>query len=133
MPEGIRALEAYPGGRKVRELKWLRVTGRYEYDNAAPADMAEKLRAFYARDAIVITRETKRGEGQMDIVPAISELHVRPEARFVTVEAVVSAQDPTLNPDHLVAALHQLAPELAPDFAAFTRQEVYTEDMQIFR
>ena len=57
----------------------------------------------------------------------------RPEARFVTVEAVVSAQDPTLNPDHLVAALHQLAPELAPDFAAFTRQEVYTEDMQIFR
>lgn len=77
MPEGIRALEAYPGGRKVRELKWLRVTGRYEYDNAAPADMAEKLRAFYARDAIVITRKTKRGEGQMDIVPAISELHVR--------------------------------------------------------
>ena len=77
------------------------------------ADMAEKLRAFYARDAIVITRKTKRGEGQMDIVPAISELHVRPEARFVTVEAVVSAQDPTLNPDHLVAALHQLAPELA--------------------
>ena len=118
---------------QVRELKWLRVTGRYEYDNAAPADMAEKLRAFYARDAIVITRKTKRGEGQMDIVPAISELHVRPEARFVTVEAVVSAQDPTLNPDHLVAALHQLAPELAPDFAAFTRQEVYTEDMQIFR
>ena len=101
MPEGIRALEAYPGGRKVRELKWL--------------------------------RKTKRGEGQMDIVPAISELHVRPEARFVTVEAVISAQDPTLNPDHLVAALHQLAPELAPDFAAFTRQEVYTEDMQIFR
>ena len=98
----------------MRELKWLRVTGRYEYDNAAPADMAEKLRAFYARDAIVITRKTKRGEGQMDIVPAISELHVRPEARFVTVEAVVSAQDPTLNPDHLVAALHQLAPGAGP-------------------
>ena len=130
LPERLTAV--MPEG-KVRELKWLRVTGRYEYDNAAPADMAEKLRAFYARDAIVITRKTKRGEGQMDIVPAISELHVRPEARFVTVEAVVSAQDPTLNPDHLVAALHQLAPELAPDFAAFTRQEVYTEDMQIFR
>ena len=133
MPEGIRALKAYPAGRKVRELKWLRVTGRYEYDNADPADMAEKLCAFYAQDAIVITRKTKRGEGQMDIVPAISELHVRPEARFVTVEAVVSAQEPTLNPEHLVTALHQLAPELAPDFAAFTRQEVYTEDMQIFR
>ena len=42
----------------MRELKWLRVTGRYEYDNAAPADMAEKRRAFYARDASVITRKT---------------------------------------------------------------------------
>ena len=109
------------------------MTGRYEYDNADPADIAEKLRAFYAQDAIVITRKTKRGEGQMDIVPAISELHVRPEVQFVTIEAVVSAQEPTLNPDHLVTALHQLAPELAPDFAAFTRREVYTEDMQIFR
>ncbi|MFR7767761.1 MAG: TIGR03936 family radical SAM-associated protein [Oscillospiraceae bacterium] len=133
MPEGIRALEAYPAGRKVRELKWLRVTGRYEYDRADPAEMAQKLSAFYARDAIVITRKTKRGEGQMDIVPAIAELHIRPEETCVTVEAVVSAQEPTLNPDHLVAALQQLAPELAPDFAAFTRQEVYTEDMQIFR
>lgn len=69
MPEGIRALEAYPAGRKVRELKWLRVTGRYEYDRADPAEMVRKLSAFYARDAIVITRKTKRGEGQMDIVP----------------------------------------------------------------
>ena len=133
MPEGIRALEAYPAGRKVRELKWLRVTGRYEYDRADPAEMARKLSAFYARDAIVITRKTKRGEGQMDIVPAIAELHIRPEETRVTVEAVVSAQEPTLNPDHLVAALQQLVPELAPDFAAFTRQEGYTEDMQIFR
>lgn len=124
MPEGIRALEAYPAGRKVRELKWLRVTGRYEYDRADPAEMARKLSAFYAQDAIVITRKTKRGEGQMDIVPAIAELHIRPEETCVTVEAVVSAQEPTLNPDHLVAALQQLAPELAPDFAAFTRHEV---------
>ena len=120
MPEGIRALEAYPAGRKVRELKWLRVTGRYEYDRADPAEMARKLSAFYAQDAIVITRKTKRGEGQMDIVPAIAELHIRPEETCVTVEAVVSAQEPTLNPDHLVAALQQLAPELAqPLFAHF--------------
>ena len=85
MPEGIRALEAYPAGRKVRELKWLRVTGRYEYDRADPAEMARKLSAFYAQDAIVITRKTKRGEGQMDIVPAIAELHIRPEETCVTV------------------------------------------------
>ena len=69
----------------------------------------------------------------MDIAPAVSELHVRPLERFVELEAVVSAQEPTLNPDHLVGALRQRAPELAPDFAAFTRKEVYDAKMKIFR
>lgn len=133
MPEGVTVLEAYPAETKVKYLKWLRVTGRYEYDNADPAAMAGKLAEFYAQESIVITRKTKRGEGQMDIVPAIAELHVRPLERFVELEAVVSAQEPTLNPDHLVAALHQRAPELAPDFAAFTRKEVYDAEMKIFR
>ncbi len=33
MPEGIEALEAYPGGRKGRELKWLKLAGTLEYDS----------------------------------------------------------------------------------------------------
>lgn len=133
MPEGVTVQEAYPAETKAKYLKWLRVTGRYEYDNADPAEMAGRLAAFYAQESITITRKTKRGEGQMDIVPAIAELHVRPLERFVELEAVISAQEPTLNPDHLVAALHQCAPELAPDFAAFTRREVYDAEMKIFR
>ena len=48
-------------------------------------------------------------------------------------EALISAQEPTLNPDHLIAALRQLAPELAPDFAAFTRRQVYFENGEVFR
>ena len=32
MPEGIRVLEAYPAERKVKDLKWLRISGRLEYD-----------------------------------------------------------------------------------------------------
>lgn len=133
MPEGITVQKAYPAETKAKYLKWLRVTGRYEYDNADPAEMAGQLAAFYAQESITITRKTKRGEGQMDIVPAIAELHVRPLERIVELEAVISAQEPTLNPDHLVAALHQCAPELAPDFAAFTRREVYDAEMKIFR
>ena len=117
----------------MRELKWLRVTGRYEYDNADPADMAEKLCAFYAQDAIVITRKTKRGEGESDIAPAIREIAFSAAPGRVDVAAVISAQEPTLNPDHLAAALRQKAPELAPDFAEFTRLEGYDENMRVFR
>lgn len=133
MPEGVAVQEVYPAETKAKYLKWLRVTGRYEYDSANPAEMAGKLAAFYAQESIPITRKTKRGEGQMDIAPAITELHVRPLERFVELEAVISAQEPTLNPDYLVAALRQCAPELAPDFAAFTRKAVYDAEMKIFR
>ena len=51
----------------------------------------------------------------------------------MTVRAVISAQEPTLNPDLLVAALRQKAPEIAPDFAQFTRLETYCNNMEIFR
>ena len=95
--------------------------------------MVDALRAFYARGSIVITRKTKRGMGEMDIKPAIRELTVTPETDCVRVEAVISAQEPTLNPEHLVTALRQLDEAIAPDFAAFRREEVYHEDGGVFR
>lgn len=135
MPEGIEVLEAYPAETKAKYLKWLHVAGRLKYDDRDLLDMANGLAAFYARPEIVITRKTKRGEGETNIVPAVRELgfSVNRERRLVMLEAVISAQEPTLNPDHLIAALRQLAPTLAPDFAAFTRQQVYLESGEVFR
>ena len=71
----------------------------------------------------------------MDIVPAIRELSIalNKESRAVTLEAIISAQEPTLNPDHLISALRQLEPDMAPDFAAFTRRQVYYENGEVFR
>ena len=135
MPEGITVEDAYPMETKAKYLKWLHVFGRLEYDDRDLMEMADGLAAFYSRPEIVITRKTKRGEGQMDIVPAIREISIstNKEQKYVTVEAVISAQEPTLNPDHLISALRQLAPELAPDFSAFTRQQVYLENGEVFR
>lgn len=133
MPQGIAALEAYPNGRKVRELKWLRVAGVFEYDARDAQEMRDGLQRFFAQERIVITRKTKRGEGESDIAPAIREIAFSAAPGRVDVAAVISAQEPTLNPDHLTAALRQKAPELAPDFAEFTRLEVYDENMRVFR
>ena len=58
MPEGIEATEAYPSTQKSKYLKWLRVTGRFEYDDRDAKEMAEKLTAFYQQESIVITRKT---------------------------------------------------------------------------
>lgn len=48
-------------------------------------------------------------------------------------EATISAQEPTLNPELLAESLRQLAPNIAPDFAKFTRVETYDADMNIYR
>ena len=133
MPEGIRVTEAYAFTRKVSELKWLAVRGVLEYDERDPAEMAEELRAFYAQEAIVITKKTKRGMGESDIRSAIREISFTEGEREVRLHAVISAQEPTLNPALLADALRQLKPELSPDFESFLRIENYLENMAVFR
>ena len=133
MPEGIVVTEAYEPTRKCAELKWLRIEGVMEYDEREAAEMAEGLARFFARPEIVIVKKTKRGMGESDIRPAIREIRFVPEQAAVRLEAVISAQEPTLNPELLAEALRQKAPELAPDFAKFLRLETYDKDMNLFR
>lgn len=133
LPEGISALEVYEAGRKVKDIKWLRISGVFEYDERDPDEMAEKLNTFYSGESIVITKKTKRGAGQTDIRPAVKEIEFSCSGSDVRLDAVISAQEPTLNPELLADALRQLAPDTAPDFAKFRRLEIYDENMEVFR
>ena len=131
LPEGIRVTEAYPAERKSVQLKWLDIRGTLEYDRGAPAP--EKLQAFFDRDELVIERKTKRGVGQTNIRPAINRITIEADGTDLLFNARISAQEPTLNPDHLIQALRQLQPELQPDFAEFTRLETYDAEHNIYR
>ena len=133
MPEGIRVLEAYEPQRKVAELKWLHVEGFFEYDKRDPGEMEEALRRFFEQGSIVITKKTKRGMGETDIRPGIREIRFAPGEREVNITSVISAQEPTINPELLAEALRQLRPEIAPDFAKFTRIETYDAEMKVYR
>ena len=96
-------------------------------------EMAAKLGEFYAQDSIVITKKTKRGMGESDITPAIKEISFAADGSDVRLNAIISAQEPTLNPELLAEATRQLCPDIAPDFAKFRRLEVFDENMGIFR
>lgn len=133
MPEGISVQEIYEPTRKNAELKWLEIDGVFEYDDRQVDIMIDGLRDFFARESIVIEKKTKRGFGETDIRPAIREISFAPAEAAVAVHAVISAQNPTLNPDLLSASLRALAPELAPDFAKFTRIETYDAENRLFR
>lgn len=133
LPEGIRVLEAYEPERKIAQLKWLSVEGVMEYDERDAKEMAEALTDFYAADSVVITKKTKRGMGETDIRPGIREIAFEAGEKQVLVRAVISAQEPTINPELLAEALRQRKPEIAPDFAKFTRVETFDADGKVFR
>ena len=133
MPEGIEVSECYEQTRKVAELKYLEIEGVFEYDERDAVEMAKKLREFYAADEIVITKKTKRGMGESDIKSAIRSIEFLPMDGQVRIKAVISAQEPTLNPELLADALRQKAPELAPDFAKFRRIETFDAQMKVYR
>lgn len=133
MPEGIEMIEAYEPERKVSEIKWLLVEGLMEYDERDKAEMRSKLENFFAAAEIVIMKKTKRGMGETDIKPAIKNIEFAASDEGIKVTAMISAQEPTLNPDLLVDALRQKCPEICPDFTKFTRIETYDAHGKVFR
>lgn len=133
LPEGITALEVYPWETKFKHIKWLEVEGFFEYDDRSPAELMPAVTDFFARDNIVIEKKTKSGLGNMDIAPTIRSIMFDCGKKTITLCATLSAQEPTMNPENLTAALHQLEPALAPDFASFTRKQIFDADMNIFR
>lgn len=133
MPEGIEVTSAYVPERKVAEIKWLEIEGLFEYDDRNCAGMSDALNEFFASEGIVITKKTKRGMGEADIRPAIRTVCFEAAEQGVKVSAVISAQEPTINPELLADAVRQLRPEIAPDFAKFTRIETYDAEMKVYR
>ena len=133
LPEGIRVTEVYRKTRKFKEIRWLDVDGVFEYDGQNACEKLPALMDFFARESLVIQKKSKSGISDFDISPALRSISFDSEGEKVFLKAVVSAQEPTMNPELLPAARTQLAPELTPDFASFTRRQVYDADMRIFR
>lgn len=132
-PEGVRFLEAYEPERKAAQIKWLRMSCGFDYDTRDTSALLPALEAYFASPEVKVTRRTKRGEGEFGLAPHLREMSWTAEPGIVRLECLVSAQEPTVNPELLAASLREHAPELAPDFARFTRLETYDADMAVFR
>ena len=131
LPEGIRMLKAFKSDRKFKEIKWLKVRGELTYSDESCR--ADALNEFFSKSEIIIQKKTKRGMADTDIVPCIKEISFADKDEFVEMQAVLAAQNPSLNPEHLITALKTHAPELAPSSNSFYRLEIFDEEMNIFR
>jgi Uncharacterized protein conserved in bacteria len=134
LPEGISVLEAYECETKFKNIKWLDIDGTFEYDTHSAQDPVPELMDFFARESIVIKKKTKSGINDVDIAGGIRSVvfDVCGDG-VIKLKALLSAQEPTINPDLLPSALEQLVPALKPDFAAFTRTQIYDSEMKLFR
>lgn len=125
MPEGIRALRCAPPELPVRELKKLHCKVEFLYDDGVPSGASEALRALFSREALVIQKRTKRKTlADVDIRPMIFSLEIHEEEGSLTMDAVVAAQDPGLNPALLGKAVETYLPELTPNFVRVHRLQV---------
>lgn len=149
LPEGILVEEIYPVNEKATDLKWLKVLGRFEYDSInsplqegeisgddirpSMEDVTDKLKAFFSQNSIIIKKKTKSGVNDFDVKSGIRSVKFITGDHAINLEAIVSAQEPTFNPELFSEALRQLSPDLAPSFTAFSRVKIYDKGMNIFR
>ena len=134
MPEGIRATDCYVPVRPVRDLAKLHCKAEFLYDNGVPAGAAEAIQALLTGDSVVIQKRTKRkAMADVDIRPMLHSLELTEASGLLTLDVVVSAQNPGLNPALLATAVETHLPQCRPDFLQVRRLELLTYSGEQFR
>ncbi len=134
LPEGIRVLKAYDGGRKIRELALLEAKISMEYDGGIPEGAEEAIQAMFARESLPVEKKGKNGPVETDILPMIRKWELsREDEHTLVLTCTVCAQNPSLNPALIPAAIGRYAEAAKPDFASIRRLEVYCADGTLFR
>jgi radical SAM-linked protein len=131
LPDGIEVLDAYTPLKKFDKISWIKVNGELYYDKA-PSGVAGDLTSRFAKESIIVEKKSKRGIKEIDIAPHIRDVCYT-DGESVTMSALLSAQEPSINPQNLMSALGGEYETLAPDAAFFTRIELYDAQMNVFR
>ena len=131
---GVTVRQVYMDGRKIRDLALLRCRLGLEYDGGIPAGATDALVTLFARESLMVEKKSKNGIREQDIRPMIRELSVAQTGeKELRVEALITCQNPSLNPMQLYGAIVRYLPEVAPDFCTCRREELYDEKETIFR
>ena len=135
MPAGIRVLEAYESAVKIKHLTRLRAQITLEYDRGVPEQAERTTTELFSGGPVLVKKRTKSGgEAELDLTPMIFGLSMRKaSAQELELTVLVSAQNPSCNPQLLVNAIERYLPGQKPDFARIKRLEIYDEQGNPFR
>ena len=135
LPEGITVVGCYEGGRKAKELSFVDYCLTLEYDRGVPSGATEAWQELLGREQLEVSKKSKKsktGETIVDVIPLVKSFSVTEETGAVILNAVISAQNPGLNPQLLMVAFGREYPELAPDFVRYHRKAVLDQEGHAF-
>lgn len=132
--DGIRVLEVYEDGAKIKHLALLDCAVRLTYDAGVPSGAADKIAALFAGDTLVVSKKSKNGPVEQDILPMIKRLSVsQTDEKRIAVQALVCCQNPSLNPMQIAAAIEKYLPQYTPDHGVCCRLGLYDAQEKPFR
>ncbi len=136
MPEGIVVHQCYPDGQKLKDLAYVDYIMNFEYPEGRPQETETAMQQLLCRESLIVKKKSnkaKLGYTEVDLIPLIRNWNLECQSDTMTVDAVVSAQNPGLNPELIRSAFCQSFPEFIPDFVTFHRREILNRTGDIFR
>jgi radical SAM-linked protein len=131
---GVRVLDVYDNGRKIRDLALLDCVVTLEYDRGVSDGTQQKLESLFAQESLVVEKKSKNGLVQQDLISMIRNIRInRVDAHTLLIQARICCQNPTLNPAQLIAAIERYIPDCLPDFTKSCRVEIYDTNGNVFR
>ena len=132
--DGVKVLSVYESGDKIKNLAYLDCRIDLEYDVGIPNSAQTAITELFDRSALTVEKKSKNGNTEQDIIPMIRSLRQeRQDDNTLCLYARICCQNPSLNPNQIVAAIAHYLPELTPDFSKCCRLEVLDQQETIFR
>ena len=135
LPEGIIIHSCTPAQKPVKQLAYVNYIVNMEYEEGRPLDAETALRELLSRESLVIQKKSKKAKSgftEVDLIPLIKSWTLECGRETMTLNMVVSAQNPGLNPELVRAAFCDLYPQFTPDFVSFHRRAVLDAEGEHF-
>jgi radical SAM-linked protein len=133
LPAGITVTGCYEAVRPVKELCYVNYIVTMEYEAGAPFGAERAIQELLARPSLVVLKRSKKaksGQVEVDIIPLIARATVEERRDSITLDLILRAQNPGLNPELVVSAIVEHCPNTAPDFICYHRRSVMDKDLR---
>ena len=132
--DGIQVLDVYEQGAKLKFLKYLQCELDLEYDRGIQADYQTVISQLFNQAELWMDKKSKNGITSQNIIPMIQSINIISLTdTTLRISAVISCQEPSLNPTQLSAAVMKYLPQYTPDHVKCRRCELFNMENQIFR